>query len=109
MVSQDAVKHHIAAEVRKADLNTVSARQIRRAVEKQLNLNQDELSSGKWKKFVGSVIGDTMAAIQHGGPEGDESDREVARMSRDEITLTYSEESKAEEDGDTSYSDIIAT
>ena len=105
MVSEDAVKHHIAAAVRKADLNTVSARQIRRAAEKQLNLDQGELSSGRWKKFVESIIEDTLAAIQHEGPE---SDREVARMFREWVMLTFSEESKAKEDCNTSYSDIIA-
>jgi len=65
MVSEDAVRKHVAAAVRKADLNTVTAKQIRRNVEKQLNLEQDELSSTKWKSVVKAVIEETMEALQN--------------------------------------------
>jgi len=65
MVSEDAVRKHVAAAVRKADLNTVTAKQIRRNVEKQLNLEQDELSSTKWKSIVKAVIEETMEALQN--------------------------------------------
>lgn len=83
MVSEDAVRQHVATAVRRADLNTVSAKQIRRTVEKQLNLEQDELTSGKWKKMVKSVIEETMTAIERGDPapqEDDESEEKIARM-----------------------------
>lgn len=86
MVTEEAVKQHVATAVRKADLNTVSAKQIRRTVEQQLKLEQGELTSGKWKLIVKSVIGDTMAAIERGDPPPqdknaqDESEDEHARM-----------------------------
>ena len=86
MVSKDTVKQHVATAVRKADLNTVSAKQIRRTVEKQLKLEQDELASGKWKTIVKSVIEDTMAAIERGDPTPqnkatqEESEDEDARI-----------------------------
>lgn len=82
MVSQDVVKQHVSTAVRKADLTTVSAKQVRRTVEKQLNLEQDELASGKWKILVKSVIEETMAAIERGDPDPQEegSEDEVVRM-----------------------------
>ena len=86
MVSEETVKQHVATAVRKADLNTVSAKQIRRTVEQQLKLEQDELASGKWKTIVKSVIEETMAAIERGDPPPqdkaaqDENEDEDARM-----------------------------
>lgn len=80
------MKQRVAAAVRKADLNTVSAKQIRRTVEKQLNLQQDELASGKWKAIVKLAIEETIAAIQHGGSKSEDkgvatdSEEEIARM-----------------------------
>ena len=93
MVSDEEVKRHVATAVRKADLNTVSAKQIRRTVEQQLKLEQDELASGKWKTIVKSVIGETMAAIERGDPPPqdkaaqDESEDEDARMTLIECSL----------------------
>ena len=86
MPSEDVVKQHIATAVRKADLNAVSAKQIRRAVEKQLNLEHDELGSGKWKAIVKSVIDETIAEIGSGEPitqeqpVEEESEDEFMRM-----------------------------
>ena len=56
MVNENKVRQHVAVAVRKADLNTVSAKQIRRAVEKELGLNQDDLVEGKWRAIVNDVI-----------------------------------------------------
>jgi translation elongation factor EF-4 len=84
MVSEEAVKQHIATAVRKADLDTVSARHIRRTVEKQLDLDQDELSSAKWKPIVTSVIDQTVASIHdakrasHQDEDKQEEDEDVA-------------------------------
>ena len=64
-MSEDVVRKHVASAVRKADLNTVTAKQIRRSVEKQLNLEQDELSSKRWKSVVKAVIEETMEALQN--------------------------------------------
>jgi hypothetical protein len=64
MLNENKVRQHVAAAVRKADLNTVSAKQIRRSVEKELGLSQDELAEGKWKRIVKDVIEETMAAIE---------------------------------------------
>ena len=88
MVTEDAVRQHIATAVRKADLNTVSAKQIRRAVETQLSLSQGTLSTDKWKGLVKSVIEETMASIERGDPPPpsqtepveSQSDEEVVRM-----------------------------
>jgi hypothetical protein len=86
MVSIEAVKQRVATVVRNADLNTVSAKQIRRTVEQQLKLEQDELTSGKWKTIVKSVIEETMVAIERGDPRPqdqatqDEHEDEDARM-----------------------------
>jgi hypothetical protein len=85
MVSEREVTTHVAAAVRKADLTTVSAKQIRRIVEKELNLEQDELAAGKWKALVKSVIEGTMAAIEQEPTEnkqsqGETDDEEVARI-----------------------------
>jgi len=85
MVSEDAVRKHVAAAVRKADLNTVTAKQIRRNVEKQLNLEQDELSSTKWKSVVKAVIEETMEALQNQtskeklGDEEESGEEEIRR------------------------------
>jgi hypothetical protein len=86
MVSEGEVKTHIAAAVRKADLNTVSAKQIRRNVEKELNLEQDELAAGKWKALVKTVIETTMAAIEQEPTENQKpqeentDEEEIARI-----------------------------
>jgi hypothetical protein len=110
MVSEDAVRQHVTTAVRKADLNTVSARQIRRAVERQLHLEQDELASGKWKKIVKTVIEETMAAIERGDPsphEDDESEEKIARIFP-MVLLIVSEEITAEESCDRGYADFVA-
>jgi|SRR5271170_1892811 hypothetical protein len=86
MVSQDALKQHVATAVRKADLTTVSAKQIRQTVETQLNLSQGTLSNDKWKGLVKTVIEETMASIERGDPpsqqdvEQSDSDEQVARI-----------------------------
>lgn len=91
MVSEDTVKRYIVAAIRKADLNTVSAKQIRRTVENQLDLRQDELASGRWKAFVKSVINETVESIEHGKPLlgreiiDDEIEPEVMRKDRSKI------------------------
>jgi len=111
MVSEDVVRQHVSTAVRKADLNTVSAKEIRRTVERQLGLEQDELASGKWKKIVKTVIEETMAAIERGDPdpqEDDESEEEIARMGFLVILLIVSEESTAEEGCDRGYADFVA-
>ena len=64
MVSEDAVRKHVASAVRKADLNSVTAKQIRQSVEKQLHLEENQLSSERWKSIVKEVIEETMAALQ---------------------------------------------
>jgi hypothetical protein len=83
MVTESIVKQHVSTAVRKADLNTVSAKQIRRTVEKQLNLQQDELVSGKWKAIVKSAIEETIAAIERGDPASE--DKGIATDSEDKV------------------------
>jgi DEK C terminal domain len=110
MVSEDEVRQHVTTAVRKADLNTVSAKQIRRTVEKQLHLEQDDLASGKWKKIVKTVIEETMAAIERGDPspqEDDESEEKIARTFP-MVLLIVSEERTAEESCDRGYADFVA-
>jgi hypothetical protein len=46
----------IASAVRKADLNAVSAKHIRRTVERELRLSQDDLAVGKWRTIVKDTI-----------------------------------------------------
>jgi len=86
MVSQDTVRQHIAKAIRTADLTTVSAKQIRRSVEVQLGLEQDELASREWKSFVKNVIEETMAAIERGAAE-EQSEHEEARILRASVVL----------------------
>jgi DNA-binding XRE family transcriptional regulator len=67
MVNENTVRQRVASAVRKADLNTVSAKQIRRTVEKESGLSQDALAVGKWRTIVKEVIEQTMMAIEEGG------------------------------------------
>ena len=75
------IRKVVAKTVRKADLNTVSAKQIRKSVENELALKEGELSSERWKSVVKEVIEQTMAAITRDGPAEELSEREEeARM-----------------------------
>jgi hypothetical protein len=75
------IRKAVAKTVRKADLNTVSAKQIRKSVENELALKEGELSSERWKSVVKEVIEQTMAAITRDGPAEELSEREEeARM-----------------------------
>ena len=86
MVTEAAVKQHVAMAVREADLNAVTAKQIRRIVESQLNLLQGTLSTDKWKGLVKSVIEETMESIERGEEPSpkvavqSESEEDIARM-----------------------------
>ena len=75
------IRKAVAKTVRKADLNTVSAKQIRKSVENELALKEGELSSERWKSVVKEVIEQTMAAITRDGPAEELNEREEeARM-----------------------------
>ena len=85
MVTEDAVRQHVATAIRKADLNTVSAKQIRRIVETQLSLEKGTLSTDKWKGLVKSVIEEVMASIDappvsQKDPVQYDSEEDVARI-----------------------------
>jgi len=80
MVSRATVRQHIAKAIKTADLTTASAKQIRRSVEVQLGLKQDELASGEWKSFVKNVIEETMAAIERRGAAEEQSEDDEARI-----------------------------
>jgi hypothetical protein len=84
MVNENTIRKHVTAAVRKADLNTVSAKQIRRTVETQLSLPQDYLADSKWRNVVKGVIEETMAAIERGEPEeqGVEEESEEENFAR---------------------------
>ena len=106
MVSQDAVKQHVATTVRKADLTTVSAKQIRRTVETHLDLSEGTLSNDKWKGLVKTVIEETMASIERGDPPSQkqaiqsEGEEQLARIAYSRVKLIGREESQAEEECD---------
>src|ERR1700733_9304245 len=103
MVSQDAVKQHVATAVRKADLTTVSAKQIRRTVETHLDLSEGTLSNDKWRGLVKTVIGETMASIERGDPASQkqaiqsDGEEQVARKVHSRVKLIGSQENQAEE------------
>jgi hypothetical protein len=59
-VSELEVRRHVAVAVKIADWNTVTTKQIRRAVEKVLNLPQDYLARPEWRKIVKEVIKEAM-------------------------------------------------
>ena len=100
MVTQDKVQQHITRAIRKADLSTVTAKQIRRIVENELDLGDGELSSERWKGFVKSVIEETMAGIERGqeGQRSEESEDE-RRMCHGCAATDGSEEGKTKEGG----------
>ena len=56
MVTEDAVRQHVATAIHRADLNTVSAQQIREIVETQLSLEKGTLSTDKWKVLINLII-----------------------------------------------------
>lgn len=88
MPSQNTIKQHIATAIRKADLTTVSAKQIRRTVEKQLDLAENELSNEKWKALVKGWIQEAMVAIEAGEvPEAEEAKSENVREGEEEIGM----------------------
>ena len=115
MVNENKVRQQVAVAVRKADLNTVSAKQIRRAVEKELGLNQDDLAEGKWRAIVNDVIEETLAAID----EGDAPNKAEATLENREeditartlyIDVTNVPSKCADQEGcDSGYSKILAT
>ena len=86
MPSQNTVKQHITTAIKKADLTTVSAKQIRRTVEKQLGLAENELSNEKWKTLVKGWIQEAMAAIERGETETEPEDpkHEAVRETQEE-------------------------
>jgi len=73
------IRNAVAKAVRSADLNSVSAKEIRTSVESQLGLEEKELSSERWKSIVKEVIQETMAAIERGEPGKAEESEEEAR------------------------------
>src|SRR5436309_3415992 len=72
--SPNTVKTHLTNAIRKSDLTTVSANQIRRIVETELNLSEKRLSSEKWKVRVKTWIQEVMMEVEEGviGDVGDE-------------------------------------
>jgi hypothetical protein len=102
------VRQHIAKAVRTADLTTVSSKQIRKSVEAQLGLEQDELTSGEWKAFVKTVIEETMAAIERGEEEDGVEDEEARIATVLGQGLIDSKESSTEEECDCRYPDVFA-
>jgi hypothetical protein len=86
MVNENAVRQRVASAVRKADLNAVSAKQIRRTVEKELRLSQDELAVGKWRTIMKDAIEQTMTMIEEEGgleePEEPEDGSQEGRIAR---------------------------
>src|SRR3981189_3432249 len=83
MPTQNTVKQHITTAVRKADLTSVSAKQIRRSVEKELNLAENALSNETWKALVKEWILDATVAIERGDVETDNED--VKEVEEEEI------------------------
>jgi hypothetical protein len=83
MPTQATVKQHITKAVRKADLTSVSAKQIRRSVEKELDLAENALSNETWKALVKEWILDATVAIERGDVETDNED--VKEVEEEEI------------------------
>ena len=65
MPSEEAIRQHVLTLVRNSDLTIVTAKQIRRKIEHELQLEQDELASPLWKGVVKSAIDEAMIAIEH--------------------------------------------
>jgi DEK C terminal domain len=64
MATPEVVRAHIAAAVRRADLTTVTPKQVRRSVERELDLQEGFLGEDRWRKMVGQAIRETMATME---------------------------------------------
>jgi len=117
MPTEQKVRKHVTSAVRKANLTTVTPKQIRRTIEKQLSLEQDFLAAEKWKTLVNDVIEETMAAIERDEPtttNNADSDHAMdAEESEEAIKRTLmggraDDSEEAETDGDSGYTDNVS-
>jgi DEK C terminal domain len=109
--SPTTIKAHLTNAIRKADLTTVSAKQIRRIVEKELNLPDNELSSEKWKAGVKKWIQEALAALdadeglEREVQEVQEVEEKAGKRGTDEVGMIFLVEraKSSEEEGKESY------